>query len=71
MKYKFINIYFWCHNRQMMEAIEYDPQEDYEYSEEKLSEIILHVINKGYHVQTRGTEENLIVCIDNKNFTTR
>jgi hypothetical protein len=71
MEKKIINLHFWSHNREMVEAIEYDPQTDYPYSDELVSEIVLHVLSKGYHVQTRGTGESLIICIDNKNFTTR
>lgn len=71
MDKKIITIYFWGRKREMMEAIEYDPQIEYAYSEEKVCEIVLHVLSKGYHVQTRGTGENLIICIDDKNFTQR
>jgi len=70
-EYKTLSIYYWGHDRTMKETTGYDPAEEFEYSEAKLTEIVLDVINKGYQVQTRGNGDRLIICIDNKNFTTR
>jgi hypothetical protein len=68
MNYKTICIYYWRASKADLEILGYDAQEDFPYSEAKVSEIILDVINKGYNVQTRGNGEFLTICIDKGNF---
>lgn len=68
MSYTTINIYYWRPSKADLEILGYDAQEAFPYSEAKVSEIILDVINKGYNVQTRGNGEFLTICIDKGNF---
>lgn len=73
MNYTILSIYYWGHDKTMKDSIGYEHNEEHEYSEAKLTEMILHVINKGYQVKTinHKTSDRVILCIDNKNFTTR
>lgn len=66
-----IVVYFWGRTKEMIEAIEYDTETEYEYSDEKLAEMVRHVLSKGYHIQTRSSGDTLILCIDDRNFSHR
>lgn len=41
---------------------------EYDYSTEKRTELINHILDKGFNVMTQQTKENIIIWIDNKRF---
>jgi hypothetical protein len=65
---KKICIYYWRASKDDLAKLGYDALEQFPYSEAKVTEIILDVINKGYNVQTRNNGEFLTICIDKGNF---
>lgn len=67
-KGKLINIYYWKASKADLELLGYNDLEQFPYSEAKVTEIILDVINKGYNVQTRNNEGFFTICIDKGNF---
>lgn len=67
-KGKLISIYYWRASKDDLEILGYDAKEQFPYSEAKVCEIMLDVINKGYNVQTRNNEEFFTICIDKGTF---
>lgn len=67
-KGKVISIYYWRPSKDDLDILGYDPQQDIPYSEAKVCEIMLDVINKGYNVQTRNNEDIFTICIDKGTF---
>ncbi len=65
-----INVYYWRPNAQILAEVGYDAKIDIPYEESKVSSMIMEIINKGYNVQTRITENGnrLIICVDKGNF---